>query len=767
MPEPARNTTMATRSWRLGGRIQGVGFRPFVHGLAQRLHVNGIVRNRSGTVEILAGADPATLSAFEHALLTEAPPPARPRLIDVRDAAVELPSGFVIGDSEEDAQCGGVAPPDQSLCTACRAELTDPANRRYRYPFTTCSHCGPRYSMIRALPYDRARTTMDGFPLCPACLAEYRDPGNRRFHAQGLACPDCGPRVTFTDRSCITVEAEDALRAAVALLRDGGIVAARGIGGYHLLCDACNPQVIMRLRRDKPRPDKPFAVMFPVDDGLAMLRAHVLLDSVHESALRDPAYPIVVARVHPRHGLADNIAPGLVEIGVMLPYSPLHELLLDDFGGPLVASSANPRGEPVLIGAGEAEACLSGIADGFLHHDRTILRPADDPVRRVIAGRARPLRIGRGDAPLELTLPFTVTEPLLAVGGHMKNTVALAFDNRVLVSPHVGAPDSPRGFALFTQTIESLQSLHRIHARRVVSDAHPAYASHAWARACGLPVIEVFHHRAHASIVAGEFARPEPWLIFTWDGIGYGEDGTLWGGEALLGTAGRWRRVASLRPFRIPGGQRAGREPWRSALALCLEQGRDWPDRPPDADLFAHAWRRGLNCTTTSSAGRLFDAAAALCGFTLAASYEGQGPMRLEAAAQDLPTADEQVSLPLTRDEYGLWRSDWAPLVDLLLDAGRSPAERAARFHDALAVVLRDQARALREHYGSFTIGLSGGVFQNRRLTEAAMRLLAGDGFEVRLPATVPYNDAGLCYGQIVEGALVAGLAVTDHRCRT
>ncbi len=767
MPEPAVDAPLATRRWLLGGRIQGVGFRPFVHGLALRLRLRGRVRNCSGSVEIVACGDPESLALFENALLHDAPPTARPRPIEIRDVPQYLSSGFLILDSEDSVDADVVAPPDQGLCAACQAEIHDPADRRYRYPFTACSHCGPRYSLISALPYDRARTTMAGFPLCAACAAEYLDPANRRFHAQSLACPDCGPRLTFADRSGNTCTAETALRAAVALLRDGGIIALKGIGGYHLLCDASRAEVIARLRRDKPRPDKPLALMFPADEALLALRERVRLDPVHEAALRDPVFPIVIVPLRAGHGLADNIAPGLAEIGVMLPYTPLHELLLGDFGGPLVATSANPRGEPVLIDASEAEARLSAIADGFLHHDRPILRPADDPVRRVIAGHARLFRIGRGDAPLELALPFTVTEPLLAVGGHMKNTIALAFGNRALISPHVGAADSPRGFALFTQTIDVLQSLHRIRARRVVCDAHPGYPGQAWARASGLPLIEVFHHRAHASIIAGEVSRPGPWLVFTWDGIGYGEDGSLWGGEALFGAPGRWRRVASLRPFRIPGGQRAGREPWRSALSLCLEQGRDWPDCPADTNLFAHAWRRGLNCSTTSSVGRLFDAAAALCGLTLEASYEGQGPMRLEATARDLPLPDRPITLPLSQDEQGVWRSDWAPLIDLLLDTGRPSAERAAHFHDALARTLLDQASVMRAQYGPFTVGLSGGVFQNRRLTETAMRLLADDGFDVHLPAAVPYNDAGLCFGQIIEGALSAGLVNPDHQCRT
>ncbi len=747
-------TGPTTRRWLLGGRIQGVGFRPFVHALARRYGLDGHVRNRGGGVEILVRGTPDGLADFGAALLREAPPPARPRLISSRETNESVRSGFTIDDSEVAADDHGVVTPDQSLCEDCYIEMRDPRSRRYRYPFTTCARCGPRYTIIEAPPFDRRRTAMVAFPPCPACRVEQDDPGDRRFHAQTLACPDCGPRVRFSGRDgADDIDGGPAIDAAIALLRAGGIVAVKGIGGYHLLCDPGRADAIARLRRLKPRPDKPLALMFADHGGLDRIRAVVDLDAVAVAALRDPARPIVIAPLQPAWPPAEVVAPGLADIGVMLAYSPLHQLLLDGFEGPLVATSANPRGEPVLSDNDEAASRLAAIADGFLHHDRPILRQADDPVRRVIAGHPRRLRLGRGDAPLEVALPFTLKEPLLAVGGHLKNTVALAFDDRALISPHLGTPDSPRGEALFLRTIADLQTLHGVSARRVICDAHPGYPSRQRALAFDLPVTEVFHHRAHAAIVAGEQADRDRWLVFCWDGFGYGEDGTLWGGEALLGAPGAWRRVASLRPFRIPGARTAGREPWRSALSLCLETGRDWPARPAaHSALFAEAWRGDFNTVTTSSAGRLFDAAAALCGLTLDASYEGQGPMRLEALAASIspPFCPE---LPLQRGPDGIWRSDWAPLVDALLDDALSPALRAALFHDALALALRDQARGVREHHGDFAVGLSGGVFQNRRLTETVLRLLADDGFDARLPAIVPYNDAGLSFGQIIEGA--------------
>ncbi len=748
--------TRTTRRWRLGGRIQGVGFRPFIHGLARRHGLDGQVRNRGGGVEILARGTDAALEAFMTAVLREAPPPAAPRLIATGMSREPVPHGFTIDASDNAADGHGAVTPDQALCADCNAELRDPDNRRYRYPFTTCAHCGPRYTIMTAAPFDRERTVLAAFPPCSACLAEYRDPGDRRFHAQTLACPACGPRASFIGRDGRREEGGSAVVAAVERLRAGDIIAVKGIGGYHLMCDPYAADGVTRLRTQKSRPHKPLALMF-ADDDLERLRAIVDLDPVAAAALQDPARPIVIVPLRPGWPPAERLAPGLAELGVMLAYSPLHALLLADFGGPLVATSANTRGEPVLTVNDEAGERLSTVAGGLLHHDRPILRPADDPVRRVIAGRPRRFRLGRGDAPLEIALPFTLEEPLLAVGGHMKNAVALAFGDRALVSPHVGAPDSPRGEALFARTIADLQALHGICARRVICDAHPGYASSAWARASGLPVTAVFHHRAHAATVAGEFAQHRRWLVFCWDGLGYGEDGTLWGGEALLGAPGDWRRVASLRSFRIPGARNAGREPWRSALSLCLELGREWPALPvASAGLFSEAWRRDFNCSVTSSAGRLFDAAAALCGLCVEASHEGQGPMQLEALA-GLHPAPPVPALPLARDAQGVWRSDWTPLVDGLLDDHEAPALRAAWFHDAMAQALRDQACQMRATHGEFTIGLCGGVFQNRRLTETALRLLADDGFEACLPAAVPYNDAGLCFGQIIEGAAITG----------
>ena len=748
----------------LDGRVQGVGFRPFVYRLAHRLDLRGWVRNETGTVEIRAQGAKAALAAFERALLDEAPPLARPRMAARTSVPPQAFDNFEILPSREDSPARIQVPPDYFACDDCLRELRDPGNRRYRYPFINCTQCGPRYTLIEKLPYDRPHTTMAAFAMCPDCRREYENPLDRRFHAEPIACPACGPRLQFTHiknplspegRGKEQTDSVDdntaALAQAVAALRAGKILAVKGIGGYHLMCDACNDIAIARLRAKKPRPHKPLAVMVPARgvDGLEAVRELAELTPEHEQWLRDPARPIVLVNKKPHAPLSRRVAPGLREIGVMLPYSPLHHLLLDDFGGPLVATSGNVSGEPVLTENNDAGQRLAHVAAAFLHHDRPIRRPADDPVYRVIAGFARPLRHGRGSAPLELALPFALDKPVLAVGGHMKNTVALAWGDRIVVSPHIGDLDAPHSLGVFEQVIADLQKLYGVRAESIVCDAHPVYVSSRWARRSGLPVTPVLHHYAHASALAGEHPDVKHWLVFAWDGVGYGNDGTLWGSEALLGMPGRWRRAGHLRPFFLPGGEKAGREPWRSALSLCWEAGVEWKQCPEDPMLAHHAWRRRLNCPQTTSAGRLFDAAAALTGLHYRSSYEGQGPMLLEAACTE--EAAHAIPLPLARNRQGLWETDWAPLLPFLMNQKLTVTERADGFHESLARALVAQANALREEHGELAVGLTGGVFQNRVLTERTLAALRENGFDVRLMHQVPCNDAGISYGQIVE----------------
>jgi hydrogenase maturation protein HypF len=745
------------RRWRLGGRIQGVGFRPYVYRLAHHFGVSGWVRNHGSELEIHAQGPRERLREFGLALLVRVPPAARARLLATGPAPREPSQGFRILASRGEGESEVHVPIDLGPCGDCLAELMDPGARRYRYPFINCTQCGPRYTLIRALPYDRGNTTLEGFPLCAPCAAEFADPLDRRFHAQPLACARCGPRLEWSSPGERLSGNEAALAVAVAGLRAGRIVALRGVGGYRLLCDATDEFAVRRLRTRKGRPDQPFAVMVPWRgaDGLDAVREHSSVSALEAAALLGPERPIVILQSDGRGPLAASIAPGLRERGLMLPYSPLHHLLIDGFGGPLVATSGNPNGEPVITEPIEAEARLATVADGFLHHDRPLARHADDPVWRVVRGRARPLRLGRGTAPLELELAQPVDVPTLAVGAFAKSTVALAWGRRAVVSPHIGELSTPRSRAVMVEIALDLQRLYGVRAERIAHDAHPGFPGTRYALASGLPTHAVWHHAAHASALAAEFAESvpgkSPLLCFTWDGVGLGLDGTLWGGEALLGRPGHWQRVASMRRFRLPGGERAAREPWRAALGACADGGCPWPEgEARGGALLRSALRGGLNAPWTTSVGRLFDAAAALIGLRSRTSYEGEAAIRLEALCGDV-AEQPALLLPLERDANGLWRTDWAPLLPRLLDTRVSAADRAGLFHASLARALFDQALAVHADTGIECVGLTGAVFQNRVLCEQAATMLTQAGFEVLIPSRLPVNDAAISFGQIIE----------------
>ncbi len=808
---PSGSDSIEARRWLMGGRVQGVGYRAFVFNLAQRFGLRGVVQNLTGEVLVEAQGNAAALDAFAAALVSAAPPLARPQVVSCQPIALREADGFEILLSASSPQASIHVPPDNFLCDDCRRELLDPNDVRYRYPFINCTQCGPRYTLITRMPYDRPNTTMAAFPLCASCRAEYADPGDRRFHAQPLACPLCGPQLTFV-AAYQRDEAEAALAACITALRRGDTVAVKGIGGYHLMCDALDPAAIGRLRINKHRPHKPLAVIFPWqgDDGLQRVREELQLDAATEIELRSAARPIVLIPRRADSTLPETIAPGLREIGAMLPYSPLHHLLLADFGGPLVATSGNVSGEPVLTDNAETEARLGKAAQAFLHHNRPIARPADDSVLRVIANKPRVLRAGRGIAPLEFDLPFMLPQPLLAVGGHMKNSVALAWDSRVVLSPHIGDLDAPRSLEVFEQVISDLQLLYGVSVRAIACDAHPGYAGSRWAARQALPLQRVQHHHAHAAALVFECdlipnnplngTSPPPcrgrdregvetlhphcstpippfplqggrskhgagvqsglnraWLIFTWDGVGLGEDGTLWGGEALLGRPGAWRRVASFKPFRLPGGERASREPWRSAASLCWGSGLDWESDARDAVLLKSAWQHGLNAPPTTAAGRLFDAAASLLGLCDMASYEGQGPMLLEALARG---DAEPVTLPLHEDENGLLVADWTPLLHALRSDAVPVAQRAMQFHLSLARSIVTQAQHIHACTPFDVVGLTGGVFQNKLLAELVLQQLGTAGFEAHLPRQAPCNDGGLALGQIIEAGIRFSTAI-------
>jgi len=671
----AHAAKLTARKIVVSGRVQGVGYRPFVYVTALDLGIQGTVLNGSGRVFIHAEGNSGQLDQLEHALVHSAPPLARPKLESSEPAELKGTEGFTILASESTRESEIHVPPDLYTCDDCVGELITPQERRYAYPFINCTQCGPRYTIITAMPYDRPNTSMDGFELCEDCRAEYESPLDRRFHAQPLACALCGPQLEFVCRkSQDTLQKsqdthnegahnEGVLLRAIEALNSGLIVAIKGVGGYHLICDAVNDEAVQALRRRKHRPHNPVAVMFPVrgGDGLDAIREHLDLCATGMQAILDSARPIVLVRKSENCGLSRALAPGLRELGVFLPYSPLHHLLLQEFGGPIVATSGNISGEPVITEQLEAEQRLSRVADVFLHHNRPIVRPADDPVIRPMAGTARVIRLGRGIAPLEWSLESRMAQPTLAVGGHMKVTVALAWDKRIVVSPHIGDMDSPRSNTVFQRVIEDLQNLYDVKAKHVICDLHPGYATSRWAQEyCaqkGLTLHRVQHHAAHASALAGEYPDIQRWLIFTWDGVGYGSDGSFWGGEALAGNPGHWERVASFRPFHLVGGDKAGREPWRSAAALMWAEDGNWNPPVEGGELVRQAWEKDINLIKTSAVGRLFDAAAALVLGRNIASFEGQGPMELEQITRGAGALDP-VPLPLVPDAEGSMRTD-------------------------------------------------------------------------------------------------------------
>lgn len=729
----------------LYGAVQGVGFRPFVYRLATELGLTGMVLNSSAGLVVEAEGE--RTAEFLQRLESERPAAA---VVLAREVSILPPAGytrFEILASDAGEERTAAVLPDLATCPACLRELFDPSDRRFEYPFINCTGCGPRYSIILDIPYDRPNTTMRAFAFCPACRREYIEPGNRRFHAQPNACPLCGPRLSVAtatgeppapERGPGAVE-HAAIRQAVSALARGEIVALKGIGGFQLLVDARNEAAVARLRERKRREEKPFALMLP---DVEAVRACCQVSSDEERALRSTAAPIVLLK--PRGGgasleIAANVAHNSPYLGVMLPYSPLHHMLMRAFPHPIVATSGNLSDEPIAIENREARERLGGIADLFVMHDRPVARPVDDSVVRVIRGRESVVRRARGYAPLPVRVRSRL-RPVLAVGPHLKNTVAITAGRQVFLSQHIGDLDTHEARQAFERAIADLCRLYRFAPDAVACDLHPDYASTHWALAQGQPVIRVQHHEAHVAACAAENDVRGPYLGVGWDGTGYGRDGTVWGGEFFLVADGLYERVAHLRQFRLPGGEAAVREGWRSAAALRWELGRKDGVSPVVAQMI----ERGVNSPLTSSVGRLFDGVSALAGVARESLFEGQAAMLLERAIDGLETDDA----------YPLPGGDWAELIDSVeadVRAGVANGMIAARFHNALANWIVDVARAS----GVKQVCLSGGVFQNGYLVERASRLLEAEGFDVFTHQRVPANDGGIALGQ----AVIAGAA--------
>ena len=726
----------------LRGAVQGVGFRPFVYRLANEMSLTGWVLNSSSGLIVEVEGAPEELRTFEQRIENERP---KASVITTHESSWLPPQGFTkfeIHHSETDSTKSVNVLPDLATCDDCRKELFDPANRRFQYPFTNCTNCGPRYTIVVDIPYDRPNTTMREFVLCPACREEYENPANRRFHAQPNACPICGPKLDGTIADT----------AAVLLL--GEIVALKGIGGFQLLVDARQPAAVARLRQRKHREEKPFALMMP---SLEMAREYCEITPAEQELLESQAAPIVLLK--PKNGtdIAWNVAHCSPYLGVMLPYSPLHHLLMEQCPFPLIATSGNRSDEPIAIANDEATTRLKDIADHFLMHNRPIVRACDDSVVRLTRGRAGILRRARGSAPLGIRVSRDLP-PVLAVGGHLKNTVGIAVGNDVFVSQHIGDLETLEARQAFERAIDDLCRLYSFKPQAVVCDLHPDYASTQWAERSGLAIIRVQHHQAHVAACAAENNVEGPYLGVSWDGTGYGLDGAIWGGEFFGVEGNKYERVAHLRPFSLPGGDAAVREGWRSAASLifeltgktefgdshpCLSAERSSPtDR--NVEKVRLMLEHGINVVPTTSIGRLFDAVASITGLAHQNRFEGQAAMLLE----------NEIGALRIEEAYPLPSGDWAPLIaEVLKDqrTGVPVSTIAARFHNALLNWIIEVA----ESVGLKDVVLSGGVFQNRYLTECAAALLESRGYVVYTHRQVPPNDGGIALGQAVMAAKV------------
>jgi len=742
------------------GAVQGVGFRPFVYRLATAENLSGFVRNTGDGISIEIEGTAAALQRFLGRLDEKLPPHA---VIHRRHTSRLAPQGsaeFVIAQSTKAGTDSAVVMADLATCPDCLHEILDPEDRRYLYPFTSCVCCGPRYSIIESLPYDRPRTTMRHFPMCATCREEYTDPINRRFHAEPIACHECGPQLALWDSAGqVLATRQAALLEAAEALRRGMIIALKGLGGFQLLVDAANEDAVRCLRARKLRPSKPFALMFP---SLDAVKGVAQVGEVECRFLTSAQAPIVLLRT--RSGgaaLAPSVAPDNPYLGVMLPYTPLHHLLLRELCCPVVATSGNIGDEPIVADEIEALGYLASIAERFLVHDRPIRRPVDDSVVRVLAGQGVVLRRARGYAPMPVMLE-EVAEPILALGGQQKNALAAGDAGRVFLGPHIGDLSTARTRAAFARAAVELPELHGIDPATAACDRHPDYHSTRAATDLGLPVRTVPHHVAHVLAGMVDNDLDPPVLGVAWDGSGYGNDGTIWGGEFLLINAGRFRRFAHLQPFRLPGGEAAVREPRRAALGVLYAlQGEGALAltallpvavfTPNERAVLATMLRRGVNAPLTSSVGRLFDAVAALLGLCQTTSFEGQAAMAVEFAAD---RATYTVPLPpmVTRGEAGQCVVDWRPLLAALIAeriGGVAPESLAAAFHDALAEAIVDVAGTI----GFRRIVLTGGCFQNARLTDRVVSRLRVAGFDPYWHRRIPPNDGGLAVGQIAFAA--------------
>jgi hydrogenase maturation protein HypF len=752
-------TQVVGRRVRVSGTVQGVGFRPFVHRIATGLGLAGWVGNDAQGVVLEVEGPGEAVAAFLSSLERDAPPLAVVEQIDIGVLEVTGHRGFDIVTSAHDGGARQLTvPPDTATCDACLAEVRDPADRRYRYPFANCTECGPRFTVVTGVPYDRPRTTMAPFPLCGDCDREYHDPADRRFHAQPVCCPACGPTLRLLDAAGTPLAAGDAaLAAAVERLAAGDVLAVKGLGGYHLAARAADEAAVAALRSRKHREDKPFAVLAADLDGARVLAE---VDDAEAALLSGPRRPIVLLRRRAGAPLAAAVAPGNRWLGVLLPYTPLHHLLVDDLGEPIVLTSGNVSDEPISYVDADALERLAPIADAFVTHDRAIATRVDDSVARVMRGAPLVLRRARGFVPEPLSQPVEFRRPVLAVGAELKSTVCLAAGHRALVSHHLGDLENYETLRAFTEAIDHLQRLLDVRPEVIAHDLHPEYLStkHALEQE-GVALSAVQHHHAHVASCMADNGVAGPVIGVAFDGLGYGDDGTLWGGELLVADLTGYQRAGHLAPIPLPGGAAAIRSVWRMAAAYLDGSGGDAGADLAVAARNAAQWdrvlamaRAGVASPLTSSAGRLFDAVAAIVGVRDEITYEGQAAIELEQLAD--PAEPGSFPLPVDDGERVVLRG--ADLVAAAADAVRSkvaPARVAMRFHRGLAQGTCAAVRAIAARTGLRTVALSGGVFQNVLLLDAVAGGLEAGGFEVLVHRRVPPNDGGISLGQ----AAVAG----------
>ena len=768
-PSPIPPGTMPAgvqrRRLRVTGTVQGVGFRPFVYRHAVRLGLSGEVGNDAAGVHVEVEGSPAALDELEDLVRHHPPPLARVQSVAAETLPVIGRRGFEVVASTRSEAVEVPIPVDVGPCSACLAQLHDPDDRRHRYPFINCTDCGPRYTITRAVPYDRPQTTMASFTMCMPCRAEYEDPGDRRFHAQPNACADCGPRLVLTTaQGEVLADAEQALQQAEALLRGGGLLAVKGVGGFHLATVADDADAVAELRRRKARDDKPFALL--VADVAAATRL-VGLDPEAAAELAGPRRPIILAPRRDDAAVADGVAPGLDELGVMLPPSPLHDLLARDLGRPLVLTSGNLSDEPIAYEDADAHERLGPLVDAVLGHDRAIhVRCDDSVVRAGIRGGLQPLRRSRGHAPEPLHLPAGSHRSVLAVGAELKSTVAVTRAGTAVLSHHLGDLEHAATHRAFLEAIDHLLRVHEIAPEVVAHDLHPEYLSTKLAVDLDLPQVAVQHHHAHIASCLAEHGETGPVLGLALDGLGWGTDDTAWGGEVLACDLDGFDRLAHLAPVALPGGAAAVREPWRMAVSWVAHAFDDEQAREVAAGL-DERWPAVLEVVgssralATTSAGRLFDAVAALLGLRSRVTFEGQAAIELEARARRVPVSClppvEATGIEVHRAPGGApWVLDPAGLIREVVrrrDGGEGVAEAAAWFHTALAAALVDVSLRLARERGLDAVALSGGVYQNRRLTDLVADGLERGGLRVLVHRRVPPNDGGISLGQAAIAA--------------